>query len=552
MGERAEKEAFVTLATNDTYALGCLILGNSLRRVETTRKLVVMVTDGVTQSMRDQLGRVFDLVNEVNVFDSNDAVNLQLLGRPDLSCTLTKLHCWRLTQYDKCVFMDADTLVLQNVDELFDRDELSAAPDAGWPDCFNSGVFVLVPSLETYCALVQFAMTQGTFDGGDQGLLNLYFHDWATQDIAKHLPFIYNVVSQAFYSYLPAFKQYKDRVKIVHFIGAVKPWHHAFNTATGEVMPLPGTGHSQEFLQIWWSLFMQTVQPLLDPSASVSSTPFLRFEYVSSKQHETSHPDSESHSQPTYQVVFPYVPPTLDQVFYAPPSHDATHHPEGSWDSNGGPGPCVVEISSEPVRLYMNIETHYTEAPLSQIDPDGPPKDLYSASELESTLTVDDTPVKDEAGSSDESLEGSGGCHGAKDLDDLETDVGHGSHPVDSEDENGNIINSTLLGGLVGQLASLDLEGGMGGTGAAVFLDDRERKLAWERGQMDYLGIDKFDNIMKKLDEEIGDRRSPSPSKSGTPPLPQDDKPGDAAEVSPQGTAVPAESTAKISPPSGN
>ena len=43
--------------------------------------------------------------------------------------------------------------------------------------------------------------------GGDQGLLNLYFSDWATKDIARHLPFVYNVVSQAFYSYLPAFKQ---------------------------------------------------------------------------------------------------------------------------------------------------------------------------------------------------------------------------------------------------------------------------------------------------------------------------------------------------------
>lgn len=43
--------------------------------------------------------------------------------------------------------------------------------------------------------------------GGDQGLLNMYFSDWAHTDITKHLPFIYNVVSQAFYSYLPAFKQ---------------------------------------------------------------------------------------------------------------------------------------------------------------------------------------------------------------------------------------------------------------------------------------------------------------------------------------------------------
>jgi alpha-N-acetylglucosamine transferase len=29
------------------------------------------------------------------------------------------------------VFLDADTLVLSNCDELFDREEFSAAPDAG-------------------------------------------------------------------------------------------------------------------------------------------------------------------------------------------------------------------------------------------------------------------------------------------------------------------------------------------------------------------------------------------------------------------------------------
>ena len=55
--------------------------------------------------------------------------------------------------------------VLQNVDELFDRDELSAAPDVGWPSCFNSGVFVFEPSLDTYENLVEYAMSEGSFDG---------------------------------------------------------------------------------------------------------------------------------------------------------------------------------------------------------------------------------------------------------------------------------------------------------------------------------------------------------------------------------------------------
>lgn len=43
--------------------------------------------------------------------------------------------------------------------------------------------------------------------GGDQGVLNSFFNTWATADISKHLPFIYNLSSIAIYSYLPAFKQ---------------------------------------------------------------------------------------------------------------------------------------------------------------------------------------------------------------------------------------------------------------------------------------------------------------------------------------------------------
>lgn len=48
--------------------------------------------------------------------------------------------------------------------------------------------------------------------GGDQGLLNSFFSDWATKDIKKRLPFVYNVVSQAFYSYRPAMKQYVTNI----------------------------------------------------------------------------------------------------------------------------------------------------------------------------------------------------------------------------------------------------------------------------------------------------------------------------------------------------
>merc|ERR1712168_355004 len=251
-------EAFVSLTTNDDYGHGAYVLGKSLRNSNTTRQLVLMVTTGVTESMRQRLNQVWDLLVNIDQLDSFDEENLAQLKRPELGCTLTKLRAWTLTQFEKCVFLDADTLVLRNVDDLFQREELSAAPDIGWPDMFNSGVFVFQPSRTTYNDLLTHAKKFGSFDGGDQGLLNDFFSDWSTKDIRRHLPFTYNTVSSAVYSYAPAFNRYGKDVKIAHFLGSVKPWHHYYNKETGKVVRMSHSQTSmsdQIFLQMWWDLY---------------------------------------------------------------------------------------------------------------------------------------------------------------------------------------------------------------------------------------------------------------------------------------------------------
>ncbi|EDV36119.2 uncharacterized protein Dana_GF12803, isoform A [Drosophila ananassae] len=253
------KFAWVTLTTNDTYSLGALVLAHSLKRANTAHQLAVLVTPTVSEAMRDRLKDVYNVVQEVNVLDSQDAANLALLARPELGVTFTKLHCWRLTQFEKCVFLDADTLVLQNCDELFEREELSAAPDVSWPDCFNSGVFVFKPSAETFGQITEFAVKNGSFDGGDQGLLNQFFADWATADIKKHLPFVYNVTAYASYCYLPAFKQFRDKIKILHFAGKLKPWLIQFNSETKTASVSSDYAHAQDLIQLWWNIFCDNV-----------------------------------------------------------------------------------------------------------------------------------------------------------------------------------------------------------------------------------------------------------------------------------------------------
>ncbi|GJQ67512.1 hypothetical protein Trydic_g5144 [Trypoxylus dichotomus] len=336
--------AWVTLATNDSYSLGALVLAHSLKQAGTSHQLAVLVTPGVTNAMRKNLADVFNVVEEVNLFDSKDEANLRLLKRPELGVTFTKLHCWRLTQFEKCVFLDADVLVLANSDELFEREEFSAAPDVGWPDCFNSGVFVYRPSLETYNKLVEFALQKGSFDGGDQGLLNAYFSDWAHKDISKHLPFIYNMCSTACYSYLPAFKYYGGNVKIVHFIGPAKPWLQYFDTESRRVHPSPDLQHLQEVLQRWWDIFCSLIHPKL----SSDMAPKQAAENLS---HSQSH--SQTHSHPNHNYS-----PMHHEHFEEFPNSEVVHQSQESnvynvWDP--------WEEYEEKVSQYSNYGTKRNE-----------------------------------------------------------------------------------------------------------------------------------------------------------------------------------------------
>lgn len=66
---------------------------------------------GFCLCFRAVLRRIYNEVRLVDVLDSKDAAHLAMMKRPDLGVTFTKLHCWTLTHYSKCVFMDADTLV---------------------------------------------------------------------------------------------------------------------------------------------------------------------------------------------------------------------------------------------------------------------------------------------------------------------------------------------------------------------------------------------------------------------------------------------------------
>lgn len=156
-----------------------------------------------------------------------------------------------MEKYSKLVFLDADTLVLRNVDDLFSVDVsksgIAACPDIGWPDCFNSGVFVTCPNVRTYNDLIQFGQSEGSFDGGDQGLLNDFFRNW------NRLPFVYNVTPSATYSYAPAYRRFQNDIKIVHFIGQEKPWTWD-RYSDGSPAAKGRKQEALDFVSMWWKI----------------------------------------------------------------------------------------------------------------------------------------------------------------------------------------------------------------------------------------------------------------------------------------------------------
>ncbi|TFK36953.1 hypothetical protein BDQ12DRAFT_686149 [Crucibulum laeve] len=221
--------AFVTLVSSDSYLPGALALAAALNDVhpsppvdpEVPFQTVCLVTpESVDVSTIKLLRRAFNVVIGVEILEHENERGLRLLGRPDLTTVLTKLHIFRLTQYSKVIFLDADVLPIRPLSHLFKLPyEFSAVPDVGWPDIFNSGVLVLTPGEDKFTQINDLLKTKGTWDGGDQGILN----EWCGGDWNR-LSFTYNTTPTAAYTYAPAYERYGSQISAIHFIGSNKPW----------------------------------------------------------------------------------------------------------------------------------------------------------------------------------------------------------------------------------------------------------------------------------------------------------------------------------------
>ncbi|KAK7749464.1 glycogenin glucosyltransferase [Cytospora paraplurivora] len=239
--QQSSEDVYVTLLLSDTYLPGALVLAHSLRDAGTTKKLAVLVTlDSVSVEVS-----VFDYVLPVPRIRNEQPANLDLMNRRDLHSAFTKINLWNQTQFRRIVYLDADVVAYRAPDELFDLPQpFSAAPDIGWPDLFNTGVLALSPSKTDYEALLALAEKGISFDGADQGLLNIYF-----KDNYNRLSFSYNVTPSGHYQYVPAYRHFQSSISLVHFIGSAKPWSLGREASSG------GSSPYDEMVGRWWAVY---------------------------------------------------------------------------------------------------------------------------------------------------------------------------------------------------------------------------------------------------------------------------------------------------------
>ena len=226
--------AYATLVTNADYALGATALARSLKRVSAACPLVVMAKPGTPRL--DALESEGCIVRETDrpalskAFQSRHSRAAQHARSPftkgekpqfhDPIDNFMKLELWRLTAYERIVFIDADAIVVRNIDKLFGYPEFSAAPNLyeTLEDMhrLNSGVFVAEPSGDTYEDMLQRLETPDVFwRRTDQTFLESYYPDW------HGLPYTYNALQYIFFN-LPDLWHWPS-IKVVHY-QYEKPW----------------------------------------------------------------------------------------------------------------------------------------------------------------------------------------------------------------------------------------------------------------------------------------------------------------------------------------
>ncbi|XP_039050014.1 UDP-glucuronate:xylan alpha-glucuronosyltransferase 2-like isoform X2 [Hibiscus syriacus] len=214
-----KREAYATvLHSSESYVCGAITLAQSLLKASTNRDLVLLLDRSITEPNREALkaaGWQLRFIKRIrNPRAEKGSYN---------EYNYSKFRLWQMTDYDKVIFIDADILVLKNLDPLFHFPQMTATGNDIW--IFNSGIMVIEPSNCTFKLLMNKRKEIFSYNGGDQGFLNEVFVWW--HRLPRRVNFLKNfwansTVETGLKSQL--FSAEPPKVYSIHYLG-LKPWH---------------------------------------------------------------------------------------------------------------------------------------------------------------------------------------------------------------------------------------------------------------------------------------------------------------------------------------
>lgn len=243
---RSPRFAFASMITSDDFLMGAQALIASLKATGTHARLLLLHTDQVSSGVVSRLGAdAFVETRQVEAIANPHKT--KVAGWTNSG--FTKLRLWEQDDFSKLVYIDADCIVMEGIDELFERPSPAFAPDVFPPDRFNAGVIVLEPSREVFGKMLEQIPQLPSHDGGDTGFLNAFFPAWYEWPAAHRLQFRYNAL-RTMYWFTHSNIGYWDAVKplkVLHFCSSPKPWD-----------PEAKKGDLE---QIWWEHYIRSQMP---------------------------------------------------------------------------------------------------------------------------------------------------------------------------------------------------------------------------------------------------------------------------------------------------
>ena len=217
---KPEEKAIITSLYTDAYGVAVSVLGYSISKTSTSaRRIAIYLPEKVsnfTLCRVKSAGWEVLPVEYIPPPDGGEGVFWRFLD------TYTKLRIWTFdqppTSLKSIVYLDADTLVKQSFDELFDIPfVISATPDVyverGFRIEFNSGVLAIKPDSRVFDDMLTKIYRNDYFHGdADQGFLNFYYSQQAVR-----LPHVYNgnlAIKGRSRQYWDAIQ---DQMRVVHF-----------------------------------------------------------------------------------------------------------------------------------------------------------------------------------------------------------------------------------------------------------------------------------------------------------------------------------------------